>query len=136
MWFAYQVKPTKACLREAHAGILTLCVKIHLSLCTLAVFFFITPHLTSWNHSITNVKDWDQNKFNIHGYTQKDMSETIKAVCNEYNIPVIDMYDFTVKLYSQYPTKYKQEYGGDGIHPTAVCHKLMAEYILFEFAKQ
>lgn len=58
------------------------------------------------------------------------MSEAIKAVCAQYGIPVVDMYDYTVNLYNQNPTKYVQEYAGDGVHPTAACHELMADYIL------
>ena len=93
-------------------------------------FFFITPHLTSWNNSVGSSKDWNPDKKNVHGYTQKEMRNAIIDVCNMYDIPVIDVYDYTVKLYNQDPTKYIKEYGGDGIHPTAACHQLITDYIL------
>ena len=98
-------------------------------------FYFITPHFTSWNNSVIGSnRDWSQNKSNIHGYTQKDMSEAIKTVCKQYGISVIDMYDYTSQLYQQNPDKYKSEYAGDGVHPTATCHKLMSEYILIHLS--
>ena len=95
------------------------------------LFFFVTPHFTSWNNSVIGgTKDWDQNKRNIHGYTQVEMGEAIKTVCSEYGIPVIDMYNYTIQLYNQDPTTYINEYAGDGVHPTAACHELMTDYIL------
>ena len=98
-------------------------------------FFFITPHLTSWVDD-KGTRDWDQNKSNKHGHTQKDMSDAIKAVCGQYGIPVIDMFDFTCKLYDRDPAKYLRDYAGDGVHPTAACHKLMTDYILTQFAAE
>lgn len=95
------------------------------------LFFFVTPHLTSWNNSVIGGnKDWYQSKRNVHGYTQAEMGEAIKTVCSEYGIPVIDMYNYTIQLYNQDPTTYINEYAGDGVHPTAACHALMADYIL------
>lgn len=98
-------------------------------------FFFITPHITSWNNSVSQT-DWSPQKTNVHGYTQKDMRDVITNVCRDYDIPVIDVYDYTSKLYIQDPGKYVAEYGGDGIHPTTAGHKLISDYILACIAAQ
>lgn len=97
-------------------------------------FFFITPHITSWNNSASG-KNWDQTKLNVHGFTLRDLCNAIIEVCATYDIPVIDVNSGCGIYYNNVQDNNVNLYGGDGIHPNVEGHKLITNYILRKFAE-
>ena len=92
-------------------------------------FYFMTPVITSWNNSVSSVRNWDQSKQNIYGYTLRDLCNAIIEVCALYNIPVIDLNLISGLYYNSAEDNTVAEFAGDGAHPGAVGHQMMAAAI-------
>ena len=96
-------------------------------------FFFITPIITSWNHSVGG-NDWNQEKTNIHGYKLRDLCQAIINVCADYKIPVLDMNKYSGIYYNSAEDNSVGTFFGDGIHPNTAGHeqiaKALKEYLL------
>ena len=92
-------------------------------------FYFMTPVITSWNNSVSSVRNWDQAKENIHGYTLRDLCNGIIEVCARYDIPVIDLNLVSGLYYNSPEDNSIDKFGGDGVHPGTVGHQMMAEAI-------
>lgn len=97
---------------------------------TNAKFYFMTPIITSWNNSVTSIKDWNQSKTNVHGYTLRDLSKAIIEVCAAYEIPVIDLNLYSGLYYYNSENENVTLYGGDGIHPNDDGHEIIANSII------
>ena len=89
-------------------------------------FYFLTPVITSWNNSVSSVRDWDQSKTNIHGYTLRDLCNAIVEVCALYDVPVIDLNVVSGLYYNSEENNTVDEFGGDGAHPGVTGHQMMA----------
>ncbi len=92
-------------------------------------FFFMTPVITSWNNSVSSVRNWDQSKKNVHGYTLRDLCNAIIEVCALYDIPVIDLNLTSGLYYNSVEDHSIAQFGGDGAHPGDIGHQMMAEAI-------
>ena len=92
-------------------------------------FYFMTPVITSWNNSVSTVRNWDQSKTNIYGYTLRDLCNAIIEVCALYDIPVIDLNLISGLYYNSTDDNTVVEFGGDGAHPGTVGHQMMADAI-------
>jgi lysophospholipase L1-like esterase len=92
-------------------------------------FYFLTPVITSWNNSVSSVRDWNQEKTNIHGYTLRDLCNAIIEVCALYEIPVIDLNLISGLYYNSADDHNIPQFGGDGAHPGTVGHQMMADAI-------
>ena len=92
-------------------------------------FYFVTPVITSWNNSVSSVRNWNQDKTNIHGYTLRDLCNAIIEVCDLYDIPVIDLNLISGLYYNSAEDNNIEKFGGDGAHPGAVGHQMMAHAI-------
>lgn len=92
-------------------------------------FYFMTPVITSWNNSVSSVRDWDQSKCNIYGYTLRDLCNAVIEVCARYDIPVIDLNLISGLYYNSKEDNNITEFGGDGAHPGTVGHEMMAAAI-------
>ena len=92
-------------------------------------FYFLTPVITSWNNSVSSVRNWDQSKTNIHGYTLRDLCNAIIEVCVLYDVPVIDLNLVSGLYYNSTEDNTITEFGGDGAHPGTVGHQMMAKAI-------
>ena len=89
-------------------------------------FYFMTPVITSWNNSVSSVRNWDQSKTNIHGYTLRDLCNAIIEVCAWYDIAVIDLNLISGLYYNNAEDNNIVQFGGDGAHPGATGHQMMA----------
>lgn len=92
-------------------------------------FYFMTPVITSWNNSASSVRDWDQSKKNIHGYTLRDMCNAIIEVATLYNVDTIDLNLLSGMYYVDKEDNNVDVFGGDGVHPGETGHKMMADAI-------
>ena len=92
-------------------------------------FYFMTPVITSWNNSVSSVRDWNQGKENIHGYTLRDLCNAVIEVCALYDIPVIDLNLISGLYYNSPEDNSIDKFGGDGAHPGTVGHQMMASAI-------
>ena len=92
-------------------------------------FYFVTPVICSWNNSVTNKKDWDQSKENIHGYTLRDLCNAIIEVAELYDVGVIDLNLLSGMYYVDAENNNTAVFGGDGVHPGAGGHAMMANAI-------
>ena len=90
-------------------------------------FYFVTPVITSWNDSVSSVRNWDQSKTTVHGYTLRDMCNAIMEVCALYDVPVIDLNLTSGMYYVSAEDNNTEQFGGDGIHPGALGHEMMAK---------
>ena len=90
-------------------------------------FVFATPVITSYNKSLTTAKDWDQTKTNVFGYTLRDYCVAIMEVCAYYGIPVLDLNMYSGMYYHSETDNNVEYFGGDGIHPGANGHRMMAD---------
>lgn len=93
-------------------------------------FYFMTPLISSWNNSVGQSKNWDQNKVNIHGYTLRDICQAIINVCALYEIPVIDLNLYSGIYYNSSSDQNTSTYGGDGIHPNEAGHTLIKDAVI------
>ncbi|MBR2889163.1 MAG: Ig-like domain-containing protein [Oscillospiraceae bacterium] len=98
--------------------------------CEHIQFVFITPVITSYNKSVTNARDWNQNKVNVFGYTLRQYCTAIMEVCAYYNIPVLDQNMYSGMYYHSEEDNNVAYFGGDGIHPGANGHAMMAESLV------
>jgi lysophospholipase L1-like esterase len=92
-------------------------------------FYFITPLVTSCNNSVTSVKDYNQSKTNIHGFTLRDLCEAIIKTCAVYDIPVLDMNKDSGIYYNSPEDDHASAYFGDGVHPNDAGHAKLAQSI-------
>lgn len=92
-------------------------------------FYFMTPVITSWNNSVSSVRNWDQAKVNIHGYRLRDLCNAIIEVCALYDIPVIDLNLLSGLYYVSASDNNIDVFGGDGAHPGVNGHQMMAKAI-------
>lgn len=90
-------------------------------------FFFSTPIITSYNSSLTETKDFDQSKTNIHGMVLRDICDAIIETCAAYKIPVFDMNRYSGIYYNSEEDKTTNLYFGDGLHPNDAGHAKIAE---------
>ena len=93
-------------------------------------FIFLTPVITSYNKSITYDKDWDQTKLNVFGYTLRRYCQAIMEVCAYYEIPVLDLNMYSEMYYHSETDNNVDHFGGDGIHPAANGHAMMADALV------
>ena len=98
--------------------------------CANTKFYFMTPIITSWNHSVTKTRDWDQSKTNVHGFTLRDMCHAIIDVATEYDIPVIDLNLCSGIYYNSPEDENVSLYGGDGVHINDAGHTLVTDAII------
>ena len=89
-------------------------------------FYFVTPVICSWNNSVTNKRDWDQSKTNIHGYTLRDLCNAIMEVAALYDVAVIDLNLLSGMYYIDETDNNTAVFGGDGVHPGETGHRMMA----------
>jgi len=89
-------------------------------------FCFVTPVICSWNNSVTSARDWDQSKINIHGYTLRELCNAIIEVAALYDVPVVDLNLISGMYYVSTEDNNVSEFGGDGVHPGANGHAMMA----------
>ena len=82
--------------------------------------FLMTPVVTSWNNSVSGVRDWDQNKVNACGYTLRELCDAIIEVATYYGIVTLDLNDVCEMGASDF---------SDGIHPNDSGAKKMADAI-------
>lgn len=92
-------------------------------------FYFVTPMITSWNHSVSSSRDWDQSKTTVHGHTLRDMCNAIIEVSALYGIKSIDLNLISGIYYNSAEDNNISLFGGDGVHPGAVGHSMMAKAI-------
>ena len=92
-------------------------------------FYFLTPVITSWNNSVSKVRNWDQSKTNIHGYTLRDLCNAIIEVAALYDVPVIDLNLLSGLYYVDEENHNTDVFGGDGAHPGDRGHEKMAQAI-------
>lgn len=92
-------------------------------------FFFITPVITSWNRSITELPDWNQSKRNIHGFTLQEMCSAIAETCAVYDVPVLDLNRQSSIYYNSPSDCNAPALFADGIHPNDAGHRVIAEEI-------
>jgi len=92
-------------------------------------FYFVTPVICSWNNSVTSARDWDQSKTNIHGYTLRDLCNAIIEVVELYDVAVIDLNLLSGMYYVDAEDNNTAVFGGDGVHPGATGHAMMANAI-------
>ena len=92
--------------------------------------FFLLTHKTTAKASNTNstIVDWTVTK-NIAGYTQTELFDAIKKVCNIYNVKIINIFDESIinTAFSQYKSSISYSDDNsvtnsefvdkDGIHP-------------------
>ena len=90
-------------------------------------FYFVTPVITSWNNSVTSARDWDQSKKNVHGYTLRDLCNAIIEVAARYDVAVIDLNLLSGMYYVDAEDHNTAVFGGDGVHPGAKGHEMMAD---------
>ena len=64
---------------------------------------------------------------NGRGYSLDDYVEAIKAVCEKYFVPVIDLY--TLSGMDPSLSEVRSKYMPDGLHPNATGHQKIAEII-------
>ena len=88
-------------------------------------FYFITPIVTSWNHS-KGGNNWDQNKVNIHGFTLRDLCQAIINVCADYDVPVLDMNKYSGIYWNSSSDQNAEGMFTDGIHPNDAGHAQIA----------
>jgi len=88
-------------------------------------FYFMTPVITSWNDSVTSVRNWDQSKKTVHGYTLRDMCNAIIEVADCYGVSVIDLNLVSGMYYVSSEDNNVAEFGGDGVHPGVAGHAMM-----------
>ena len=93
-------------------------------------FYFLTPVIASWNSSVTSVRNWDQSKKNIHGYTLRDLCNAIIEVAELYDVEVIDLNLLSGMYYVSAEDNNTAVFGGDGVHPGEVGHTMMANAIV------
>lgn len=98
-------------------------------------FIFLTPVITSYNKSLTNARDWNQDKTNVFGYTLRQCCSAIMEVCAHYGIPVLDMNLYSGMYYHSENNNNVDYFGGDGIHPGPNGHAMMAD-ALAEFLRE
>jgi phospholipase/lecithinase/hemolysin len=89
----------------------------------------LTPVIASWNSSVTSQRNWDQSKTNIHGYTLRDLCNAMIEVAALYNVAVIDLNLVSGMYYVDEMDNNTAVFGGDGVHPGANGHKMMADAI-------
>lgn len=90
-------------------------------------FYFVTPVICSWNNSVTSSRNWDQTKTNVHGYTLRDLCNAIVEVANLHDIAVIDLNLLSGMYYIDATNNNTAVFGGDGVHPGAKGHEMMAD---------
>ena len=88
-------------------------------------FYFVTPVITSWKNS--TVRNWDQYEPNDNGYTLRDLCNAIIEVAACYNVAVIDLNLLSGMYYVDAQDNNVAEFGGDGVHPGAGGHAMMAD---------
>lgn len=93
-------------------------------------FFFMTPLITSWNNSVGTSKSWDQSKTNIHGFTFRELCNAIIETCAVYKIPCLDMNKYSGIYWKSDDDTNTKTVGGDGIHPNAAGHELIANALI------
>ncbi len=92
-------------------------------------FYFITPVITSYNHSVTTDRSWDQSKETMHGYTLRDICNAIIEVAEAYDVGVIDLNLISGIYHVDASTSNVATMYNDGIHPLPAGHALMAKAI-------
>ena len=90
-------------------------------------FMFATPVITSYNKSVTNKRDWNQDKVNVFGYTLREYCTAIMEICAYYEIPVLDLNMYSGMYYNSPEDNNVDYFGGDGIHPGVNGHRMMAD---------
>ena len=90
-------------------------------------FMFATPVITSYNKSVTNKRDWNQDKLNVFGHTLREYCTAIMEVCEYYEIPVLDLNMYSGMYYNSETDNNVDYFGGDGIHPGKNGHAMMAD---------
>ncbi|MBQ7875232.1 MAG: hypothetical protein IJ306_08775, partial [Oscillospiraceae bacterium] len=90
-------------------------------------FVFATPVITSYNKSVTNKRDWNQDKLNVFGHTLREYCTAIMEVCEYYEIPVLDLNMYSGMYYNSETDNNVDYFGGDGIHPGKNGHAMMAD---------
>ncbi|MBQ3561655.1 MAG: hypothetical protein IJA06_07580, partial [Oscillospiraceae bacterium] len=90
-------------------------------------FMFATPVITSYNKSVTNKRDWNQDKVNVFGYTLREYCTAIMETCAYYEIPVLDLNMYSGMYYNSPEDNNVDYFGGDGIHPGVNGHRMMAD---------
>ncbi|MBP5230499.1 MAG: SGNH/GDSL hydrolase family protein, partial [Clostridia bacterium] len=90
-------------------------------------FIFLTMPISSLNRSVSKDKDWDQDKVNIFGRTLREYCTAVMEISAEYGIPVFDANTFSGIYYNGPEDSNVEICGGDGVHPSAEGHRLIAE---------
>ena len=75
---------------------------------------------------MTSVRDYDQSKTNVHGFTLRELCEAIINTCEVYDIPVLDMNLESGIYYNSPEDDHASEYFGDGVHPNDAGHAKLA----------
>ena len=75
--------------------------------CTGAEIYVCTPVITSWNNSVSAVRDWSQDKKNACGYTLPQMCSVIKETATYYGLVTLNLNALSLD-----ETDF-----ADGIHP-------------------
>lgn len=83
--------------------------------------YVCTPAITSWNNSVSEIRDWDQTKKNACGYTLSELSAAIEDAATHFGIPTIDLNGECRLLESDF---------SDGIHPNDSGAEKIAEKVV------
>ena len=76
--------------------------------CTDARIYICTPVITSWNNSVSGVRDWSQSKINACGYSLPDLCSALEEVAQYYGLVCYDLNSLSGLTESDF---------ADGIHP-------------------
>jgi lysophospholipase L1-like esterase len=88
---------------------------------------FVTPYRHNGVGNYENGKDWlDSNRHdtdtkNYNGHTLKDYVDVIAALCREYGVPCLNLYEKTDFDWKEHTI--------DGCHPNEMGHKIIAAHI-------
>jgi len=82
--------------------------------------FMMTPVAMSWNNSVSEVRDWDQDKKNACGYSLRDLGKAILETAEYYGLDALDLH----AACAMNPDDF-----ADGIHPNDAGAAKMADTI-------
>jgi len=90
-------------------------------------FVFMTPVITCRNRSVTMDDNWSAEKENVFGHTLRQYCNAIMETAAAYDIPVLDLNMYSGMYYHSEEDNNVDYFDGDGIHPGANGHKMMAD---------
>ncbi len=101
-------------------------------------FVFMTPVITCRNRSVTMEDNWSAEKENVFGYTLRQYCNAIMETAAAYDIPVLDLNMYSGMYYHSEEDNNVDYFGGDGIHPGANGHRMianaLAEFLLDNYS--